>query len=123
MDIQEKINKLIEDFNKQKLVGFDIDAEKLEDINTNIGFMMFSEENADFEVVDFIFEQKLFDVFYLYLHFKNINVETLRKWHSYYADDRDSFYRSVKKTIIFKDPVLFEKYKPILAEKRLKSFN
>ena len=123
MQIQEKINKLIKDYNRQKIVGFDIDAENIEDLKTNSGFMFYLNENADSEVVDFIFEQK-FLTYFEYLSFKNISANTLRKWHSHFNNSGlEVFVKNAIKVVVFKNPVLFEKFKPILAEKRLKLFN
>ena len=58
MEIQEKINKLIEDYNKQRRMMYDNEAERIEDLNINFDFLFFLQDNADNEVVDFIFEKK-----------------------------------------------------------------
>ena len=62
MEIQEKINKLIEDYNKQRIMGFDSEAKNFDDLKDNSGLIFYLNENAEFEVVDFVFEKKLFQV-------------------------------------------------------------
>ena len=127
MEIQEKINKLIEDYNKQRRMMYDNEAERIEDLNINFDFLFFLQDNADNEVVDFIFEKKIISgsALNLYLSFKNIDKKTLKNWYSYHTNNfaLNLIVEDKIERIIFNNPVLFEKFKPILAEKRLKSFN
>ena len=127
MEIQEKINKLIEDYNKQRIMGFDSEAKNFDDLKDNSGLIFYLKENAEFEVVDFVFEKKIISgsALNLYLSFKNIDKKTLKNWYSYHTNNfaLNLIVEDKIERIIFNNPVLFEKFKPILAEKRLKSFN
>ncbi len=127
MEIQEKINKLIEDYNKQRIMGFDSEAKNFDDLKDNSGLIFYLNENAEFEVVDFVFEKKIISgsALNLYLSFKNIDKKTLKNWYSYHTNNfaLNLIVEDKIERIIFNNPVLFEKFKPILAEKRLKSFN